>query len=270
MRGQGQLDTATLYIQKQLAESIDWEETKKHQTWRGAPQNFQRLPDGRYPPGTVDFSPCWFQARKEVSNLYYHVLVIYTNPQRLVDQMGPSTSLFGENIRLWLTEITDTENDINLILSLIAPDLYHAGHEAMDQIHSSNPHPLVKSWPSVFSGISVISNRKTIAHRDQGGWPACFDILLACGDYSDAKFELPDVGGRFLYTPGTVVAVCGKVLRHAVYGWRGGDRVCYAHFMRDNVHNRLGVKRSGWSSLHRYRAAMSDKFLGRLGKLYMG
>jgi len=49
----------------------------------------------------------------------------------------------------------------------------------------------------------------------------------------------------------------------------GGRRTSvYAHFMRDNVHHRLGIKQSGWSSLDQYTASMSNKFWGRVNTMY--
>ena len=31
-----------------------------------------------------------------------------------------------------------------------------------------------------------------------------------------------------------------------------GDRVCYSHFMRENVRDRLGITPAGWSSTKNY------------------
>jgi|SRR5215510_5564535 len=182
--------------------------------------------------------------------------------------MGPSQTLRREHINPWLTEICAVEEELNMLLSLIGAELYAAGSKAMNEL-TSDPaaHPHVRAWPSVFSGISVISNRKTLAHRDQGGWPQCYDLLLAAGNYSNALFSVPDVGAEFQYNPGTVVAICGKVLRHAVYDWSGGERLCYAHFMRNNVHNRLQVKQTSWSSMQLYESCMSRKFIQRMQQL---
>ena len=39
------------------------------------------------------------------------------------------------------------------------------------------------------------------------------------------------------------MALCGKVFLHEVQDWMGGERVCVAHYMKDFVHERLGVPR---------------------------
>src|SRR5215510_13654244 len=103
------------------------------------------------------------------------------------------------------------------ILKLVAPDLYIAGWNAvkksMDQ-HCDQPNVML--WPCAFSSISVIANRKTIVHRDSGGWPACYDLLLAGGNYGIGTLDVPDLNAKFIYKPGTVIAISGKVLRHSI------------------------------------------------------
>ena len=48
------------------------------------------------------------------------------------------------------------------------------------------------------------------------------------------------------YSSGTVVSFCGSILEHEVQTWGVGDRVCYAHFMRETVRNRLDAPPAGW------------------------
>jgi hypothetical protein len=43
-----------------------------------------------------------------------------------------------------------------------------------------------------------------------------------------------------------VVSFCGSILEHEVRSWGVGDRVCYAHFMRETVRDRLDVPPAGW------------------------
>jgi hypothetical protein len=48
-----------------------------------------------------------------------------------------------------------------MVLSLVGAELYAAGSKVVNEL-TSDPaaHPHVKAWPSVFSGISIICNRK--------------------------------------------------------------------------------------------------------------
>jgi hypothetical protein len=167
-------------------------------------------------------------------------------------------------VSAWLNGITNVESDLNFILCLIAPDLHKIGSYAIKQLKDAEDVPEnVAAWPSVFSGISVICDRKTLLHRDQGGWPACYDILVAAGAYDEAWLDVPDIGAKFRYTPGTAVAICGKLLRHSVEHSMGGQRLCYAHYMRNNIHNRLSIPQTSWVSFNSYTSHMSLPFLAR-------
>ena len=75
--------------------------------------------------------------------------------------------------------------------------------------------------------------------------------MLACSLYIDLaplgegspELHLTDVGAQLTYRPGTLVFLTGRVLEHEVPEWEGGERVVIMHYMKDLVHNRLGVPR---------------------------
>jgi hypothetical protein len=126
-------------------------------------------------------------------------------------------------------------------------------------------HDIVNLWPSFFSGIEVISNRRTPSHRDAQAAPPVYDFLVSAGTHKEAWMVLPDVQAKLSYNPGTVVAVCGRVLRHAVPDWVEGERLCFAHFIRDNVHERLNIRRPDWVTNGPYLDLMDNEFVGRQG-----
>ena len=76
-------------------------------------------------------------------------------------------------------------------------------------------------------------------------------MLVTVGTYNDGVLALPGIGLTFEYLSGAVVALCGKLLRHEVPEV-SGNRVCLAYYMRDKVHERLGVAAPGWMSLDEY------------------
>jgi hypothetical protein len=63
---------------------------------------------------------------------------------------------------------------------------------------------------------------------------------------------LHDLGLNLAYYPGSVVGLCGTIFEHEVRAWGSGDRVCYAHFMRETVRQRLGVPAAGWAMQETY------------------
>jgi hypothetical protein len=102
----------------------------------------------------------------------------------------------------------------------------------MEQRLDNNIH----LWCSFFSGIQVISNRTMPNHRDNGSAPADYDFLVSAGDHRNAWLVLEDIKAKLSYNPCTVVAISGRVLNHAMPDWEEGERLCIAHFTRDNVH----------------------------------
>jgi hypothetical protein len=192
-----------------------------------------------------------------------------SDTQRLQDGLHVSSELQKETGGVFLKSITNAESLLNAIGMLTCSEQYRLGTEAITKLKTGSylakPHDNVQLWPSFFSGIEVISNRITPLHRDAQAAPPVYDFLVSAGTHEEAWLDLPDVNARAIYRPCTVVAVCGKVLRHGVMGWKGGERICLAHFIRDNVHNRLQLPRPDWVSNDQYLACMDDAFKIRQG-----
>lgn len=101
-------------------------------------------------------------------------------------------------------------------------------------------------WKSAFTGITVVSNRTTLAHRDQGGAFHDFDFLVSTGTHKRAELIVQDLGASYSYQPGAAVAICGRLLQHKVEKSFAGERVCYAHFTRDKVLGRHATTQRSW------------------------
>jgi hypothetical protein len=138
----------------------------------------------------------------------------------------------------------------NAITAAIAPDLYQSGLAAIERLKLGEGLnkilPCVQLWVSVYSGVALIVNRVTPSHRDPGAAPSSYDFLVAGGDYQQCTLDCADIGARFSYLPGTAIAISGKILRHSVHDWKGGERICVAHFIKDAVHARLMQPRPSW------------------------
>ncbi len=90
-----------------------------------------------------------------------------------------------------------------------------------------------------------LSTVETKFHTDRGGYTSAFDLLVSCGVHKNCKIEVLELGASFHYNPGTVLFICGFFLQHGVLEWEGG-RVCYAHYIKDRVHERNNVPRAEW------------------------
>lgn len=104
---------------------------------------------------------------------------------------------------------------------------------------------VLESWPTIFNGLDIISNRETPAHRDVQGRSEWYDMLLTIGAYTDGRIEMPSLGLNLLYNPGTAVFLTGRVLLHGVPPVNG-DRICVAQFVRDSVQCRLNKTAGQW------------------------
>jgi hypothetical protein len=63
------------------------------------------------------------------------------------------------------------------------------------------------AWSSPFSGYSLISNRRTPAHRDNSARPEWYDLLATFSSYTDGVLEFPGLGLTIDYPPGSLVAL---------------------------------------------------------------
>jgi hypothetical protein len=148
----------------------------------------------------------------------------------------------------WLKTSVELEATVNLTLSLIHPELYKCGLLMLQKLRQEDATAEIASkWQSVHTRISIVSNQIMPFHRDSKGRPEWYDTLLS---YSDTRarprLSIEDIGLDLDYQCGTVVSFCGSIFKHGVRTWGPGDRVCYAHFMRESVRERLKVPAAGW------------------------
>jgi hypothetical protein len=142
------------------------------------------------------------------------------------------------------TYIKEVETILNYIGVLICPDQCRLGHDANEKLKCDKElnswHKNILLWWLFFSEIKVILNRKTEKHRDKMSTTTDYDFLVSAERHTKARLELEDVKVKLHYTSGTIVVLCRKVLDYTVPDWEGGERLCIAHFTRDNVHEWLG------------------------------
>lgn len=163
-----------------------------------------------------------------------------------------------------MEEIAPVEQLLDKLISAISPRLHGAASKAMDEVRWGQPSEgsttwgqseiseVARCWPSVVSGISVISNRASLCHTDINGLKEWYDFLLTAGTYNECVFRLPDLELELEYLPRTMVALNGRVFRHEVVGWSGGERVCYAHWVRPTVLKALSIDIPSWVTQSEY------------------
>lgn len=128
---------------------------------------------------------------------------------------------------------------------------------------SGDKAPHAMQWRLPFTGVQIISNRVTPPHRDPQGNPATGDLLTSLGTHTGARFTVEDLGGSFSYEPGTFEFICGKLLEHSCGPWNEGDRVCYARYTHDRIHECVGIPASSWMSIQSTTDGMASTFKER-------
>ena len=160
-----------------------------------------------------------------------------------------STILQGAQGCSFLIAISNSELICNSVAALITPELYDLGLSAIQKVKEgvemANNYKNVELWPSVYTAMQVIVNRVTPPHRDEGGCLTHYDLLVSAGTHTGATVDIPELGMTLAYSPGTIVSLCGRIFFHQVLRWEG-ERICVAHFIKDNVHERLQLPRPTW------------------------
>jgi hypothetical protein len=133
------------------------------------------------------------------------------------------------------------------------PELYWAGMKTMLKLGMWAKEKmdeelllLIRHWASVYNVATVMCNRSTPPHRDPRCPPEAFDIMTSFGPYGTAFMKIPNFGIKLAYNSGTMVAACCRVARHAV-DLNTGDRIMWAWYMRDTVHNFVKIARPGYA-----------------------
>ncbi len=262
--------TALLSEMLQLSRVPDSKKTSK--TFREKDAVFVEKPDQEIPPGVLNFSPSWFPRGHGVSLIYRTLAkandILQKGYNGTKENLVPSVSIRDDKCRDWIRKSSEFEWMVNLLLMWFAPDMHEQAAKSTeaskhDQDDLQPPYlQNVKDWPSVFSALTVISNRKTESHLDKGSYDSAFDILLSGGDYSDCKFKVENtvIDAEFLYDPGTLIAVLGRVLHHGVPDWAGDDRICYAHYVKDDIHLKHECRRSTWVEMASFENMMGEHF----------
>jgi hypothetical protein len=169
--------------------------------------------------------------------------------------MEVGATLQKVSARQWMAEIEETCALLGGILAVINPAQYTAGLSCIREIgnrqneiaKAEHLQELLEVWTSPYNVFSVMNNRNSPLHRDNGGAYSTMDLLTSVGEYRNGRFMVPGVGVEMSNRSGTVIALAGRVVRHG--GKCDGERLCIAQYTRQNVYNKLGIAEPGWTSI---------------------
>ncbi|EAU81764.2 hypothetical protein CC1G_13115 [Coprinopsis cinerea okayama7 len=168
-------------------------------------------------------------------------------PMKSRDQKDPSSSLrpsttFSDprNGGLeFLEKVSESMAILGAILAAVHPAQFEAGLDVLAHLNAGSIvtqepallRQVLELWSTPFTAFSVVNNRDTWLHLDPKSPPRAYDLLYTGGRYSDARFEVPSLGLRCRYNPGTVVALLAALFEHGISPVVG-DRVGISQFFR--------------------------------------
>ena len=166
--------------------------------------------------------------------------------------MEVAAELRKPELREWLRRAQGDFAFLGGVLSVINPAQYEAGVSAvksicacLHRIQKNEILPeLLEIWTSPCVGMSLMSNRDSPLHRDNGASYASMDLLASVGRYSVGRFRVPGLGLEWSYNSGTVLAFAGRVVQHGATS--DPERVCISFYLRENVLKELRVPQPDW------------------------
>ncbi|KAF8260299.1 hypothetical protein EI94DRAFT_1611517 [Lactarius quietus] len=188
--------------------------------------------------GSLNISPTWFQQVHETVQDWPEAATIFRKPATLE----------------WLDAISQSNSILSAILAVIHLPLHKAGQKTFNQLRQRTniqPQDVLRQWTSILNSIAVICNHLTPPHQDSESRRKWYDLLVTLGCYQNCNLELLGLGLSSKYGPGTVVGILGVTLEHEVPSF-DGERVCYAYFMRDNIHEWAKVSGNSWMTTSHY------------------
>jgi hypothetical protein len=148
--------------------------------------------------------------------------------------------------REWVTAMAETNVLLGGVAGLIHPATFQTGIACIKEIaidgeicKRENLDELIDIWTSPCTAASVINNRNTPLHRDNGATYGSMDFLTSVGEFQHGIFETPSLGCKFLFKSGTMIGLLGRMVPHAAEV--EGERLCYAQYLREVILTPLGV-----------------------------
>ena len=134
--------------------------------------------------------------------------------------------------------------------------LYKRSVEIYEAMVDLPQHTYTEEWGLPFTAVSVISNRASIIHRDTKSLHSAYDLLVTVGRYEDTHINFHDLGIIAKYSPGSMVLLTGRVLRHGVPAEPTG-RLCLAYYFREAMFRQLNIEDPGFMNQRHYHEYMT-------------
>lgn len=89
--------------------------------------------------------------------------------------------------------------------------------------------------PCVYEGLEILLNVRNKLHTDRFDPPRGWAVIYCAGSHSGGYMSLPHLGLRLRMLPGDMALIRGRVLKHAVEDWSGGQRISIPHYTHSSA-----------------------------------
>ncbi|KAG2056543.1 hypothetical protein BDR06DRAFT_1005845 [Suillus hirtellus] len=216
--------TATIGMGNLLKQSITSGKTSTGQAskWRTHSTNFYASKEPQLKPRCINISPCWFQQGHECHG---------PPPVNLEDGFMPevSATLKGDRSLSVIRDMQCLGLVSSAALHVMHPQLYRASISTHIELGNwvakqglDDMCRFLQHWTSVYTGVAIM-----------------------CG-YDHGVMQLTNLGIELTYDPGVMVSYSGRLVRHGIQVAEG-DRIVWAWFMRDSMHNYARTPRTEYA-----------------------
>ncbi|RXW12566.1 hypothetical protein EST38_g13288 [Candolleomyces aberdarensis] len=171
----------------------------------------------------------------------------------VLQKAGSTDVLHGEEGRLMLSHLRNTNRILASWLSLVHPTLFAQQMKLHQALYSEdckhmlrNPgfiYPSYTNWTSPFPGFMLSGNQLLSFRKDEANIHT-FHALLAFGTHSGGRVKIPSLRAAFDFEPGCAIFFPAAAMRYSVEAAPSGQRVV----MRTYCDTKLGWKAMG----HKY------------------
>jgi hypothetical protein len=87
----------------------------------------------------------------------------------------------------------------------------------------------------IYEGRELLLNVQSPEHTDRQDPKCAWALLAALGYHRGGYMILPELGLRIRLEPGDLLGIRGRVFKHFVEDWTGGQRICIPHFTHSTI-----------------------------------
>jgi hypothetical protein len=131
-----------------------------------------------------------------------------------------------------MTDLQGISHRVNAAIKAVDPQHYACADDLRRKIGErfSFARGLNALDPLVMEGKEILYNVSMGPHFDRTDPPLGWGVDCAFGYHKGGHFICPQLGLRIRFEPGDMLMLRGRMVKHSVEPWTGGQRISMPHF----------------------------------------